>query len=259
MKRRSALRPSVHAGCRDSSSTSWGTNTAVGSSDEDLGASIEDLEISTCRSRPEVGDQIVGVHIRGRIPAPDPRDLRRALPADTVEASAPGTDVLGNGEIVGEHEMLEDHADSCLDRIGRAVRFDLLPVDPDGALVLSLRRRGSSSRSTCQRHSRRRARARCRSAPERRCPCWRRRPEAFGDPGDFYGQVARMGRIVAFAVMANLLHSTHGHRRWRPGTKGRGPGAPYRVTRASGQTCSTTTATFAVTEHGDFARRRPGP
>ena len=44
-------------------------------------------------------------------------------------------DVLEHGEVVGEHEVLEDHADSGLDGVGGRPEHDLGAVDLDRAGV----------------------------------------------------------------------------------------------------------------------------
>ena len=65
----------------------------------------------------------------------DPLDLTAGHVADAVHLLGTEHDVLQHGEVVGEHEVLEDHPDAGLDRIGGALEDELLAVDRDGALV----------------------------------------------------------------------------------------------------------------------------
>jgi len=52
-----------------------------------------------------------------------------------VEALCAEDDVLEDGEVVGEHEVLEHHADTGLDGLDRALQCGLRAVDRDRALV----------------------------------------------------------------------------------------------------------------------------
>ena len=61
--------------------------------------------------------------------------LRAGLGADAVQLLAAEDDVLQDGEVVGEHEVLVHHADAAGDGVGRGREGDLLAVDRDGALV----------------------------------------------------------------------------------------------------------------------------
>lgn len=52
-----------------------------------------------------------------------------------MQLLAAENDVLQDGEVVGQHEVLVHHADAAGDGVGRAVEGDLGAVDGDGALV----------------------------------------------------------------------------------------------------------------------------
>ena len=85
----------------------------------------------------EVGDECRRVDVEAVL-VRDPGDLGAGRRADTVLLLRTEDDVLRDGEVVREHEVLEDHADAVLDRIGRAVQRHLLAADPDGPLVGAL-------------------------------------------------------------------------------------------------------------------------
>ncbi len=55
--------------------------------------------------------------------------------ADAVQLLGAEDDVLEDAEVVGEHEVLEDHADAGGDRVSRRRERDLLAVDLDRARV----------------------------------------------------------------------------------------------------------------------------
>ena len=55
--------------------------------------------------------------------------------ADTVLLLCAEHDVLEDGQVVGEHEVLEDHPDALRDRVGGLTEGDLRAVDHDRAVV----------------------------------------------------------------------------------------------------------------------------
>ena len=55
--------------------------------------------------------------------------------ADPVQALGAEEDVLADGEVVGEHEVLVHHADPGPDRVGGRAEPHLLAVHADDALV----------------------------------------------------------------------------------------------------------------------------
>ena len=59
----------------------------------------------------------------------------RDVESDAGAWLAAEDDVLEHGEVVGEHEVLVDHADAGLDRVGRGGEAHLLAVDQHRALV----------------------------------------------------------------------------------------------------------------------------
>ena len=65
--------------------------------------------------------------------------MRRRALADVelhgVAGLAAEDDVLPHREVVGQHEVLEDHADAGLDGVGRRAEVALPPFDDDRALV----------------------------------------------------------------------------------------------------------------------------
>ena len=111
--------------------------------DQDAGAAVEDLEdldpLSVADA--EVLDHPVGLHAQpvrvgdledapaGGGPV-EPTAERRRLAAED--------DVLEDGEVVGEHEVLVHHADAGVDRVGGGAERHFLAVDPDHALVGAL-------------------------------------------------------------------------------------------------------------------------
>ena len=133
------VRPSDFSSRRlsKSSLTSCGTRTAVGSSRmRILAPRKRTLRISTrCRlPDAEVGDEGVGVDAQP-VGVGDVDDRLAGVVADPVQLLRAEHDVLEDGEVVGEHEVLEDHADARVDRVGGAAQGQRLAVDGDGALV----------------------------------------------------------------------------------------------------------------------------
>ncbi|GGX67946.1 hypothetical protein GCM10010510_10490 [Streptomyces anandii JCM 4720] len=104
--------------------------------DEDAGAAVEDLEDlhALTVGDAEVLHQGVGADTEA-VAVGDLLDLPPGAGADAVELLAAEDDVLEHGQVVGEHEVLVDHADAAGDGVGGAAEGDLLAVDRDGALV----------------------------------------------------------------------------------------------------------------------------
>jgi len=65
----------------------------------------------------------------------DPLDLGPRPISDAVTLLRAEHDVLEDRQVVGKHEVLEDHADACIDRIRWAVQGERLAVDLDRALI----------------------------------------------------------------------------------------------------------------------------
>ncbi len=125
----------------NSSSTSCGTSTAVGSSRiRILAPAVEHLEDLHPLPGPDAQglDQCAGVDQQA-VAAGQLVDLRPGTldvqPAAGAHLLGAEHDVLPDGQVVGEHEVLVHHADSDRDRVGRRVEGDLAAVDLDGALV----------------------------------------------------------------------------------------------------------------------------
>ena len=104
--------------------------------DDDLGAAVEHLEDldPLPGADAELLDQPVRLDAEA-VGVGDPLDLGPGVAADAVQPLGAEDDVLEHGEVVGEHEVLEHHADPGLDRVGRRVQGDLGAVDLDGARV----------------------------------------------------------------------------------------------------------------------------
>ena len=62
-------------------------------------------------------------------------DLGAGLVADAVQLLGAEHDVLEHGQVVGQHEVLEDHADAELDGVGGRAHRAPRAVDLDGAVV----------------------------------------------------------------------------------------------------------------------------
>ncbi|EPJ40977.1 putative ABC transporter ATP-binding protein YufO [Streptomyces afghaniensis 772] len=104
--------------------------------DEGAGAAVEDLEDlhALAGGDAELLDQEVGLDVEA-VALGEFLDLAAGLGADAVQLLAAEHDVLEDREVVGEHEVLVDHADAADDGVGRRREADLLAVDGDGALV----------------------------------------------------------------------------------------------------------------------------
>ena len=104
--------------------------------DEDAGAAVEDLEDlhPLAVGDAEVLDEGVGPHAEA-VRVGDLLDLLPGPAADAVQLLAAEHDVLQDGEVVGEHEVLVHHADAAGDGVAGVAEGDLLAVDGDGALV----------------------------------------------------------------------------------------------------------------------------
>ncbi len=135
--------------------------------DEDLGAAeehLEDLDPLTLADA-EVGDQVVRVDAQA-VGVGDLDDRPAGVVADAVQLLRAQHDVLEDGEVVGQHEVLEHHPDAGVDRVRRARAGERPAVRPRWCPRRAAGpRRGSSSGSTCRHRSPRRWRARCRAAP----------------------------------------------------------------------------------------------
>ena len=107
--------------------------------DDDLCAAVEDLEDldALARADPEVLNQAVGLDAEA-VGVGDALDLRARHGPDAVPLLRAEDDVLEHRQVVGEHEVLEDHADADLDRVRGRVQGDLRAVDLDGAGVRRL-------------------------------------------------------------------------------------------------------------------------
>ena len=107
--------------------------------DEDLGAPVEHLEDldALLVADAEVGDQRLGIDVEAVAVGElgDPATGAADVEVGGVAGLAAQHDVLPHGEVVGQHEVLEDHPDAGVDGVGRRPEVALLPVDDDGALV----------------------------------------------------------------------------------------------------------------------------
>ncbi len=104
--------------------------------DQGAGAAVEDLEDlhALAGGDPELLDQDVGAHAEA-VALGEFLDLAAGLASDAVQLLAAQHHVLEHGEVVGQHEVLVDHADAADDGVGRRGEGDLFAVDRDGALV----------------------------------------------------------------------------------------------------------------------------
>ena len=104
--------------------------------DDHLGAAVEDLEdlhpLALADAEPL--DELVGVEAEA-VGRGDLLDLGAGLVPDAVELLGAEHDVLEHGEVVGEHEVLEDHADAELDGVGGRAHRGRCAVDLDRAVV----------------------------------------------------------------------------------------------------------------------------
>ena len=107
--------------------------------DEGLGTAVEHLEDldPLAVAHAEVLDELVGVDVEAVVVG-DAVDLGAGLVADAVQLLGAQDDVLEDGEVVGQHEVLEHHADPGLDGVRGRVQAHHLAVDRDGALVGTL-------------------------------------------------------------------------------------------------------------------------
>lgn len=131
------------------------------------GAAVEDLEDlhALAGGDAEFLDQEVGLDAEA-VALGEFLDLAAGLGADAVELLAAEHHVLEDREVVGEHEVLMDHADAADDGVGRRREADLFAVDGDGALVRLLH-------AVEDLHQRRLAGCRSRRRGRGRCPCGR--------------------------------------------------------------------------------------
>ncbi len=87
--------------------------------DDHLRAAVEHLQDlhPLPLADPESLDELVRVEVEA-VGARDLLDLGARLVADAVQLLGAERDVLEHGQVVGQHEVLEDHADAQLDRVG---------------------------------------------------------------------------------------------------------------------------------------------
>ena len=107
--------------------------------DQDAGAAVEHLEDldPLAVADAEVVDQRVGVDVEA-VGGRAPRCVGARAEVDpTVPLLVAEDDVLEDGEVVGEHEVLVHHADADRDRVAGRVKLPRA-VDRDGALVGTL-------------------------------------------------------------------------------------------------------------------------
>jgi len=85
---------------------------------QDLGSAIKDLEDldALTFADTEVGDKVIGAHVEVVLTG-DPLDLGSGTVPDAVKLLRAQCDVLQDRQVVGEHEVLEDHADADIDRV----------------------------------------------------------------------------------------------------------------------------------------------
>lgn len=104
--------------------------------DQGAGAAVEDLEDlhALTVGDPEVLDHGVRADPES-VRVGDLPDLRAGPVADAVQLLGAEYDVLQDGEVVGEHEVLVDHADAAVDGVARVGERGLFAVHRDGALV----------------------------------------------------------------------------------------------------------------------------
>ena len=101
--------------------------------DDHLRAAVEDLEDlhALAGTDAQLLDQLVRLDAEA-VGVGDPHDLLAGARADAVQLLGTEDDVLQDGEVVGELEVLEDHADAVLDRVGGRAEADLGATDLDG-------------------------------------------------------------------------------------------------------------------------------
>lgn len=104
--------------------------------DQRAGAAVEDLEDlhALAGGDAELLDEDVGAHAEA-VAVGEFLDLAAGLGADAVQLLAAEDHVLQDREVVGEHEVLVDHADAAHDGVGGRGEGHLLAVDRDGPLV----------------------------------------------------------------------------------------------------------------------------
>ena len=104
--------------------------------DDDLRAAVEHLEDlhPLALADAERLDELVGVELEA-VALGDLDDLGPRSVADAVQLLGTEDDVLQDGEVVGQHEVLEDHADALRDRVRGRGEDDLRAVDADRPVV----------------------------------------------------------------------------------------------------------------------------
>ena len=104
--------------------------------DDDLRAAVEHLEDlhPLALADAEGLHELVGVEPEA-VALGDLLDLGAGGVADAVQLLGAEGDVLQHGEVVGQHEVLEDHPDALGDRVGGGRERDLGAVDADRPVV----------------------------------------------------------------------------------------------------------------------------
>ena len=104
--------------------------------DDHLGAAVEHLQDlhPLPLTDPEALDELVGIEAEA-VGARDLLDAGTGPVADAVQLLRAEHDVLEDAEVVGQHEVLEHHADAELDGLGGRAHRRRLAVDLDRAVV----------------------------------------------------------------------------------------------------------------------------
>lgn len=173
----------------------------TGAAEEDL----QDLDALTVGDT-EVLHQDVRAHPEA-VGVRDLLDLRPGPAADAVQLLAAEDDVLEDGEVVGEHEVLVHHADAAGDGVARVVEGDPLAVDGDGALVRLLH-------AVEDLHQRRLAGAVLAHEGVHRATANRDVDVVVGhDAWESLGDAAELHGILAGGLDASMAHSPRGKER----------------------------------------------
>ena len=110
--------------------------------DQDARAAVEHL--GNLDALPVTDPEFLDQHVRAQAQAvgigdlPDPAPGGPAVDDPAPDGLGPEHDVLGHGQVVGEHEMLVHHTDAGPDRVPGRAEVDGVAVDPDLALVRAL-------------------------------------------------------------------------------------------------------------------------
>ncbi len=107
--------------------------------DDDARVAVEDLQDlgPLLLADAEVGDEIVRVHLKAVALAELAQSLARRAHVDPPSCARLVTDddVLPDGQVVGQHEVLEDHADAGRDGVAGRLEVLFEPVHEHPALV----------------------------------------------------------------------------------------------------------------------------